>query len=51
MLKKKFIEQLGLALLDFDKFFEVECDVSGSTIGTILSQQGKPIYFFSEKLN
>jgi hypothetical protein len=51
MLKKKVIEQLELALLDFNKFFQVDCDVSGSTIGVILSQEGKPISFFSEKLN
>jgi hypothetical protein len=29
----------------------VNCDASGSTIGEILSQEGKPITLFSEKLN
>jgi hypothetical protein len=30
--------------------FQVYCDVSGTKIG-VLSQEGRPISFFSEKLN
>jgi hypothetical protein len=40
-----------LALPYFNKVFQVDCDVSGSTIGAILSKEGKHIDFFSEKLN
>ena len=31
--------------------FKVDYDSSGTMIGTFLSQEGKPISFFSEKLN
>lgn len=51
LLKSKVIEQLVLALLDFSKAFQVDCDASGNAIGVVLSQEGKPIGYFSEKLN
>ena len=39
-----------LVLLDFSKIFEVDCDTSNFGIGTVLSLEGKPIAYFSEKL-
>lgn len=49
--KKKVIRNPILAHPNFDKVFQVHCDVSGTKIGAILSQVGKLIALFSVKLN
>ena len=51
LLKEKVIEQPILALLDFNKLFQVDCDASGTAIGVVLSHEGRSIAYFSEKLN
>ncbi|XP_019255164.1 PREDICTED: uncharacterized protein LOC109233755 [Nicotiana attenuata] len=49
-LKDKLGSTPVLTLPDFSQEFQVETDASGQGIGAILSQQGHPIAYFSQKL-
>ena len=40
-----------MALLDFGKIFQVNIDATHVGIGAVLSQDGRPISHFSEKLS
>ena len=51
LLKKKVTEKPVLVLPDFNKPFQVRCDASGEAIGVVLSQNDRPMAYFSEKLN
>ena len=52
MLVKKLISQDAmLSYPDWTKLFVIHTDASDKQIGAVISQEGKPIAFFSRKFN
>ena len=50
-IKKVVSRETLLAYPDFNKIFEIHTDASKSQLGAVISQEGKPIAFYSRKLS
>ena len=50
-IKEKLTTTPILAFLDFSQPFKLHCDASKIVIRAVLSQNGKPVAYFSEKLS
>ena len=50
-MKKTIAKETILAHPDFSKPFDVHTDASDRQLGEVISQNGKPLSFYSRKLN
>ena len=51
ILRQKVAKLPIFSLPNFNKVFQFESNVSSNAIGAVLSEEGKLVAFFSEKLN
>ena len=51
MIKKQLATQPFLELPSFAKLFTLKCGLSSIGVGGVLSQEGRLVAFFSEKIN
>jgi hypothetical protein len=50
-IKQKVSQETFLAFPDFEKEFHVYTDASNKQLGAVIVQEGKPLAFYSRKLN
>jgi hypothetical protein len=50
-IKQKVSKETLLAFPDFEKEFHVNTDASSKQLGALIMQEGKPLAFYSRKLN
>jgi hypothetical protein len=50
-IKQKVSQETLLAFPDFEKEFHVYTDASNKRLGAVIMQEGKPLAFYSRKLN
>lgn len=51
LIDKKITKHQNYGIAYFNKLFQVKCDASGMAVGVVLSQDDKPVAYFSDKLN
>ena len=49
-IKKNIAREVQLLYLDFNKSFDMYTDASDIQLGTVIAQEGRPIAFYSHKL-